>query len=135
VKIGIDIIHETKNLVISSIAMVLTVFIFKVALLTDVLYQLVRLVDKIHIQQGLIPKHILNMLIGGPYSIVSKIAFVILSFVFGFFAFKLINKRGTKCPCWFYGIFMTIIFFLIGLLFSLVFLQHFLFKVFWQPFC
>ncbi len=37
----IDIKHEIKNLVISSIAMVLTVFVFEVALSTGVLYQLV----------------------------------------------------------------------------------------------
>jgi len=113
----IDVKHETNNFVISSIAMVLTVFVFELALSTGVLYQLARLTDKIRIQLGLIPEHILPKLIGGySYAIVpvNKTVFIILSLVFGFFAFKLIIKRGTKCSGWIYGISMTIIFFLVS---------------------
>jgi hypothetical protein len=113
----IDAKHETKNLAISSLAVVLTVFVFDIGLSTGVLYQLVRLTDKVRIQLGLIPKHILPNFIGGySYSIVpvNITVFIILSLVFGFFAFKLISKRGTKCSSWIYGASMTIMFFLVS---------------------
>lgn len=117
----IDVKHETKNFVISSIAMVLTVFVVEVALSTGVLYQLARLTDRIRIQLGLIPEHILPNLIGEyaagyAYSIVpvNITVFIILNLVFGFSAFRLISKRGTKYPGWIYGISMSFIFFLVS---------------------
>ena len=113
----IDVRYEIKNFVISSIAMVLTVFVFEVALSTGVLYQLARLTDRIRIQLGLISKHILPKLIGGyAYSIVpvNITIFIIINLVFGFYAFRLISKRGTKYSGWIYGISMSFIFFLVS---------------------
>ena len=119
----IDVKHETKNFIISWIAVVLTVFVFEIALFTGVLYQIARLTDIIRIQLGLMPEHILPKLIGGfSYSIVpvNKFVFISLSLVFVFFAFKLISKRGTKCSGWIYGISMTIIFFLVSSIFVIL---------------
>lgn len=109
--------YEIKNFVISSIAMVLTVFVFEVALTTGVLYQLARLTDRIRIQLGLIPEHIIPNLTGGyAYSIVSVniTIFIIINLICGFYAFKLISKRGTKYSGLVYGISMSFIFFLIS---------------------
>jgi len=112
-----DFKHETKNFVISSFAMLLTVFVLEVSLSTGVLYRLARLTDRIRIELGLIPEHILPNLIGGySYSIVpvNIAVFIIFNLVFGFFAFRLIGKRGTKYLSWIYGISMSFVFFLVS---------------------
>jgi len=112
-----NIVNEIKNLVICSVATVLTIIVFEVALSTAVLYRLARLTDKVRIQLGLMPEHMLPKLTGGySYSIVlvNKAAFILLSLIFGFVAFKLISKRGTKFSGWIYGIFMTVIFYFVG---------------------
>ncbi|HBV95700.1 MAG: hypothetical protein JL50_10435 [Peptococcaceae bacterium BICA1-7] len=114
---NIDFKHEIKNLVISSVAMAMIVLIFVVALSTGALYQLARLTDSIRIQLGLIPEHILPKLVGGyAYSIVpvNITIFIIINLVCGFSAFRIISKRGTKYPGWIFGISMTLIFFLIS---------------------
>lgn len=113
----IDFKHETKNFVISSMAMVMMVFIFVVALSTGVLYKLARLTDSIRIQLGLIPEHILPKLIGGyAYSIVpvNITLFIIINLVCGFSALRIISKRGTKYSGWIFGISMSFIFFLVS---------------------
>lgn len=113
----IDFKHETKNFVISSVAMVMMALIFVVALSTGVLYQFARLTDSIRIQLGLIPEHILPKLIGGyAYSIVpvNITVFIIINLVCGFSALRIIGKRGTKYPGWIFGISMTFIFFLVS---------------------
>jgi len=112
-----DFKHETKNFVISSVAMIMMVLIFVVALSTGVLYQLARLTDIIRIQLGFIPEHILPKLIGGyAYSIVpvNVTIFIIINLVCGFSALRIISKRGTKYPGWIFGISMSCTFFLIS---------------------
>jgi len=113
----LDIKHELKNFLISFVAVVLIVGIFEVALSTGILYQLARITDKIHIFLGFMPRNMLPKLVGGyAYSIVSvnMAVFIILSLGIGYLAFRMISKRSTVCLGLIYGIFMAIIFYIIG---------------------
>ena len=109
--------HEIKNFAISTLAMALTVYVFKFAVSTGFAYQLARLIDRIRIQLGLMPEHVLPKLIGNfAYSIVpvNITIFIIINFVFGVITFKLIKKRRTKYSGPTHGAFMSFIFLIVG---------------------
>ncbi len=114
---GIAQKHEIMNFTIAFTAMVLAVYVFNLALASGLASHVAVLVDRIRILLKLMPEHIIRKLVGGnAYSIVPvNIAiFIIINFVLGMVAFKLIRQRGTKYSGLIYGIFMSLIFLALG---------------------
>lgn len=111
--------HERTNFLISAAAMVLTVFSFKVMVLSGITYQSGKIIDQVLIKLGLMPEHIIDKLApstGPSYSYVPvNIAlFIVLNLVLGFIAFKLIGKRSAMYSGRIYGISMTLVFLLVS---------------------
>lgn len=114
-----SIIHETKNFIISAVAMILTLYSFEVLLLSGLAYRLAKTVDKVRIYLGLVPKHMLPKMIGGYSQSILPVnitIFIVINTLFGLLAFKLIRKRGSNYSGLIYGLFMSLVFLIIALI-------------------